>query len=203
MLTLHNLQDNRSVSIACAFLTGLGTGFVETIVILIAQVGKDPVNIGLVIGSIGSFRSLGGALAQAVYTTILTNKLTTEIPSHVSAAALKAGLPVKSLPALFEALAAESAAAFKAVPGISVTIIEAVEYAEVQAYVQSFKYVYYACIAFGCVGFITALFITKNVDKEMTSFVAKKLEGVAAAEVHFEKGHTENVETVDEHPDKL
>ena len=206
VLTHYNVQGNRSVAIACAFLTGIGIGWVETLVVLVAQVGKDPINIGLVIGSIGSFRSVGGALAQAVYITILTNKLTTEIPSHVVAAALAAGLPTTSLPALFEALTAGTAAAFKAVPGINLQVIGAVEAAEVQAYVQSFKYVYYACLAFGCLGFVTAFFIIKDVDKEMTGFVAKKLEGVApggsAQDIDFEKGETENIEEIDEHANK-
>ena len=129
--------------------------------------GKDPIHIGLVIGSIGSFRSVGGALAQAVYTTILNNKLTTEIPSHVSAAALAAGLPITSLPALFKALTTGTAAAFETIPGVNLQIIGAVKAAEVQAYVQSFEYVYYACLAFGCLGFVTALFIIKDVDKEI------------------------------------
>ncbi|EXJ87481.1 hypothetical protein A1O3_04441 [Capronia epimyces CBS 606.96] len=169
----------RSVAVSCAFLTGLGCGVVENLVVLVAQVGKDAAEIGLVVGTIGSFRSLGGALAQAIYVTILTNKLKGELASKVPAAALKAGLPASSLPALFQAIAAESAAAFAAVPGISTTIVAAVELAEVEAYSASFQYVYYACIAFGGVGLITSLFITKNVDAEMTDFVAKKLEGVA------------------------
>ena len=200
---------NRPVACACAFLTGVGCGIVETLVVLVAQVGKDAKDIGLVVGTIGSFRSLGGALAQAIYLTVLDNKLAAEIPNKVSAAALAAGLPVTSLPALFEALAAETAAAFAKVPGITKAIIGAVEIAQVDAYATSFRYVYYTCIAFGGFGLITALFIVKNVDAEMTDFVAKKLEGVAVAhEAHDDEKymgtpvHSENIESIQAMPSK-
>jgi hypothetical protein len=200
-------RTNRAVTVACAFLTGFGCGIVENLVVLVAQVGKDPKEIGLVVGTIGSFRSLGGGLAQAVYLTILTNKLKTETPEKVSAAALKAGLPTTSLPALFEALTAGTATAFANVPGITEAIIGAVELAQVDAYAQSFKYVYYACIAFGGVGLITALFIKKDVDAEMTDFVAKKLEGVKVeheGEDHEKAiaNHSEIVENISAVPSK-
>jgi hypothetical protein len=188
--------NTRAMSIACAFLSGIGTGLVEVIAVMIAQVGSDANNIGLIVGLLGSARSVGGSVSQAIYVTVLQNKLGTSLPDYVSAAAVKAGLPQSSLPQLFAAMATGSAQAYKSVPGITPGIITAAMAAQQNAYAYSLKYVYYAALAFGGLGFIFACCIVPNVDKEMTGFVAKKIQGVHTAN---EVGDVEMVKAVETH----
>ena len=194
--------NTRSLSIACAFLSGVGVGFIEIIVVLVAQVGSDASNIGLIVGLIGSSRSLGGSVAQAIYVSILQNKLGTALPEYVSPAAVKAGLPLSSLPQLFAAISAGTATAFESVPGISPSIIAAATTATQSAYAYSLRYVYIAALAFGGVGFIVGCFMVPNVDKEMTSFVAKRIQGVNVPHDH---GDNEMMKVVETHeaPEKV
>jgi hypothetical protein len=115
--------------------------------------------------------------AASIYVSILTNRLTTTLPANVAPAALKAGLPSADLPALFAAIAAGTATAMEAVPGITPTVIAAVGDAVKVAYSQAFKTVYLTSIAFGGLSIIASLFIT-SIDDLMTDFVARKIRGV-------------------------
>ena len=103
--------------------------------------------------------------------------MTTTLPANIAPAALKAGLPSADLPALFAAIAAGTATAMEAVPGITPTVIAAVGDAVKAAYSQAFKTVYLTSIAFGGLSIIAALFIT-SIDDLMTDFVARKIRGV-------------------------
>lgn len=67
---------------------------------------------------------------------------------------MNAGLPKASLPALFKAIAAGTADALAAVPGINATIEGAVALATADGYAAAYAYVYYAAIAVGLVGLI-------------------------------------------------
>lgn len=168
----------KNTAIASAFVMGFGVGAIETIVVIIVTVSKDVGNIGLTIGSVGASRSLAGSIAQAVYVTILSNELTKQIPKYVTRSALATGLPQSSLPGLFKALAAETSAALNAVPGMTQEIALAVDAAQVTAYNESFKYVYYASIAFAGASLVCALFVIPDVNQYMSSFVARRLAGV-------------------------
>lgn len=103
--------------------------------------------------------------------------MTTTLPANVAPAALNAGLPSEDLPALLAAIAAGTATAMEAVPGITPTVVAAVGDAVKVAYSQAFKTVYLTSIAFGGLSIIAALFIT-SIDDLMTDFVARKIRGV-------------------------
>lgn len=70
------------------------------------------------------------------------NKLTSEITSLVSAAAMEAGLPESSLMALMALFAGLSAGNFTGVPGITAQVISATEAADAQAATNAFRYVH-------------------------------------------------------------
>jgi hypothetical protein len=107
---------------------------------------------------LSSLRSISGATFTAVFTAILNSKVKSGIASHVPIAAMAAGLPEASLPALFGAIAAQSTAAFAAVPGFTLEVEAAVSSALVEAYSSAFKYVYYTALAIGSVAIIAAAF---------------------------------------------
>lgn len=132
----------------------------------------EPQDIGLATGVLGSIRALGGAVAQALYVSILTNKSAKYIPEYVVPAATGAGLPASSLPQLFQGLTLGN---FTAVPGITPEIIVAAGTAVRDAYVSSFHYVFYATIPFSILLIIACVFIP-DMDKYLHNNVAKRLQ---------------------------
>ena len=129
-------------------------------------------DIGLATGVLGSIRAMGGAVAQTVYVSILTNKVTEYLPEKVVPAATNAGLPAGSLTALFAGITAGD---FSTVPGITPEIIAAVGGAVQQAYIEAFKMVFYATIPFG-VTLIIFSYLSPNFEKYLSMNVAKRLQ---------------------------
>lgn len=78
-------------------------------------------------------------MAQALYVSVLTNKLNDYIPAYVAPAAIEAGLPQSSLTQLFAGITVGS---FADVPGITDSIIAAVGDALKLAYTEAFKIVF-------------------------------------------------------------
>lgn len=128
-------------------------------------------DIGLATGILGSIRGFGGAIAQALYSSVLNNELSKKLPEHVIPAATSAGLPQSSLEALFAAITAGD---FSAVPGISEEIIGAVGGAVKEAYAESFKMVFYATIPFSVLLLLSSTLVP-NFERYLTGNVAKRL----------------------------
>ncbi|CAO2654543.1 Nn.00g112760.m01.CDS01 [Neocucurbitaria sp. VM-36] len=129
-------------------------------------------DIGLATGVLGSIRAMGGAVAQTVYVSILTNKVTEYLPAKVVPAATGAGLPADSLTALFAGITAGD---FSTVPGITPEIIAAVGGAVQQAYIDAFKMVFYATIPFGVL-LIVFSYLSPNFEIYLSMNVAKRLQ---------------------------
>lgn len=86
------------------------------------------------------------------------------------------GFPSKNIPVLLKAAATNTAASYKAVPGISASVTAAATLAVKRAYVSAFRTTYLVAIAFGCAAIIAA-FCTQNIDRSTkTSNRAVRLE---------------------------
>jgi hypothetical protein len=94
------------------------------------------------------------------------------MPEYVSPAAVNAGLPESSLPALFAGITAGN---FSAVPGINAQIEAVVADQVKRAYIDSFHIVFYATIPFG-VCLVIAAFFVPNMDKYLGGNVARRLQ---------------------------
>ncbi|KAF2006923.1 fungal trichothecene efflux pump [Amniculicola lignicola CBS 123094] len=129
-------------------------------------------DIGLATGVLGSIRALGGAVAQALYVSILTNKVSTYLPEYVVPAVTELGLPASSIPALFAGLTAGN---LTAVPGITPEIMVAAGAATSKAYLESFRIVFYATIPFGVLLIIFSA-LSPNFEKYLSTNVAKRLQ---------------------------
>lgn len=99
-------------------------------------------------------RSAIGTIFTAIFVAILGNKVPSEIAKSVPSAAEAAGLPASSIPDLFEAITAGTAAALNAVPEMTPQIEAAVSVALAKGYAAAYSYVYYAALAVGLVGVI-------------------------------------------------
>jgi hypothetical protein len=105
----------------------------------------EPQDIGLASRVLQFIRAPGGAIAQALYVSVLQNKVRVYLPKYVTPAALSAGLPSSSLPAIFGGITAGN---FSGVPSIDPEIMEVVGAQATRAYIASFKIVFYVTIPF-------------------------------------------------------
>ncbi|CAM1501738.1 Fc.00g037220.m01.CDS01 [Cosmosporella sp. VM-42] len=185
---MSSLSQNRwANTIAFGTIACTAVGYIENVAMPGVTLLWEPQDIGLATGVLGSIRALGGAVAQALYVSVLNNELTKNIPKFVTPAATESGLPADSLPSLFAGITAGS---FTDVPGITDKIIAAVSAALVKAYTNSFRLVFYTTIPFSCVLLIAACLVP-NVEKFLTRNVAKRLQDKEFRKTREEVKHAE------------
>lgn len=130
----------------------------------------DQRDIGIAVGLAGTFRLLGGAVATAIYSAILSSTFTSHIPSTMRSAISKSDVPYSDslLQSLIAAAATNTLAAYEAVRGVTPDLVELAGMATKLAYVEAFKLVYLIAIAFGALATIAA-FCTVSTDRKMKS----------------------------------
>lgn len=175
-------QTTRSLGIAFTLLGSFFVGYIELVVLTTAPMCLAPEDIGLATGVGGACRAGAGAVATAIYVTILNNKLSPNIAKYVVPAAENAGLPESSIPSLVKGLASGN---LTAVPGINQAITSASKASYKVAYSQSFKVVYLTSIAFGLLS-VAAAILTPNLENRFNDEVARKLHGkdIQMVELH-------------------
>lgn len=167
-------EAGHTAIIALGVLACVSIGFVDNITFPGVTLVIQPQDIGLATGVLGSIRAAGGAIAQALYVSVLDNKLTEYLPANVAPAAVKAGLPSSSLPKLFAGITAGN---FSAVPGITPQIIAVVGEQVTRSYIDSFKVVFYVTVPFGVILILAACFVP-NMESFLGNNVAKRLQGM-------------------------
>ncbi|KAH7355670.1 fungal trichothecene efflux pump [Pyrenochaeta sp. MPI-SDFR-AT-0127] len=165
--------NTRNQTTALLLIGTMAAGYVENLTLSSTAYLWDPADMGLVTGVMGAIRTGLSAIATSVYSSVLTTEASKYIPQKVMPAALAAGLPSSSLPALFAGITAGN---FTAVPGISPEIIAATGGAVKEAYALSFRTVYLCTLPFGVLLIIAALF-SPNVEQYLTDEVARKMHG--------------------------
>lgn len=132
-------MDSEGAAITLCLLGSLAVGSVSATSTSMIVVRVDDRFIGIAVGIATCLRLVGGAVATAIYSAILTNKLKDKIPANVAAAVLPLGLPQSELPGLLEAIATGSPTAILKVPGITSEIIAATARAVRVSYAEGFK----------------------------------------------------------------
>ncbi|CAK7221588.1 hypothetical protein SCUCBS95973_004546 [Sporothrix curviconia] len=193
-----------STHTTCLVLGILGLiaiGYVDNITFPGVTLVQESQDIGLATGVMGSIRALGGAVAQAMYVSVLDNKLAANIPKYVGSAATEAGLPASSLPALYAGITAGD---LTTVPDITASIEAAVGTSLKTAYAESFKIVFYCTIPFSVI-LISAAFLVPNMEPYLHLNVAKKLQTKAdmdaaekSAALDHEKANAAHAESVEQ-----
>ncbi|KAJ0167262.1 putative MFS-type transporter C16A3.17c [Colletotrichum tanaceti] len=163
--------ETLNLGIALTILGPFFVGFIELASLALAPLFCRPSDIGLASGLLASIRSAGGSVAVAVYTTILSNRLATEIPAAINGPAIAAGLSRGQLPALAKAAQAGKLASF---PGLDSAAIAAVARALPGAYTKAFEAVYLASLGFGAIAIVGCLF-AKDAQKHMTDKVERRM----------------------------
>ncbi|KAL4810449.1 fungal trichothecene efflux pump [Aspergillus unguis] len=179
--------DSTTPTMALLFIliTCIAVGYVEIMAFVIAPFCLKPEDIGIALGLVGTSRSTLSSITQAIFVTILNNKVASNIPKYVIPSVLSAGLPETSLAALLQALGTGD---FSQVPDINPSIVAAAVEGNKEAYVHSFKIVYLVGIAFAVLGIVSGLFVPDCEDK-FTDGVARKLHG--GSKDSKDKGNTD------------
>jgi putative copper export protein len=115
-------------------------------------------------------RALGGSIGTTVYSAILQNKATVDLPTQVAKYAILAGLPAASAPAFVEEFLTDSGK-ISSFPHVTAKIIEGAALGEAWGYQMALKYVWVASVAFGSVACLMCLFIP-NTQSHLTNRVA-------------------------------
>lgn len=148
-------------------------GYIDNIAFPGVTLVIESQDIGLATGVLGSLRALGGAVAQALYTSVLNNELEKNIPKYVSPAVTSAGLPKSSLSSFVKALAGGSSV--DGIPGVTNAVVDAGQAALKIAYARSFRIVFFCTIPFSVI-LITASIFVPNMESFLNYNVAKRLQ---------------------------
>ncbi len=135
-------------------------------------------DLGIAVGIMGAFRSLGGCVGNAVFGTIFREIVNQQLVPRITAAATANGFDVANLAKLIPAVSAAGVGvpdAFAAVPGITSAVETATLSALKDAYAHAFKIVFYSTIPFGVIALIAALFIA-DATKYMTNHTSIEME---------------------------
>ncbi|KAL2758430.1 hypothetical protein ACRALDRAFT_2133342 [Sodiomyces alcalophilus JCM 7366] len=192
MITIS--EDRWAATIAMGTIVCTAIGFVENISFPGVTLLWEAQDIGLATGILGSIRGMGGAVAQALYGSVLNNELAKRMPGAVAEAAAEAGLPESSVEPLLLSL---DAGDFSAVPGITDKIIAAVTSATKMVYTESFRMVFYTTIPFSVVLLLSSILVP-NMEKFLSHNVAKRLQSGKPEKMTTPAGkmQVEMVETV-------
>lgn len=139
-------------------------------------------NSGVANGLASTFRLMGGAVATAIYSAILSNRFADELPKQMAPILSDNAISATSAASLLKAATLNTAAGYKSAldfPGVTSAVVVATQRAVKLAYVDAFKMVYLIAVAFGGVATICAAF-TKDIPREnKTMHRAVKMENEA------------------------
>ena len=120
-----------------------------------------------------SARAIGGAFGSAVLNAIINGKLASTYVPGVSNAAIKAGLPRSSVPALLAAFS--SGEGFDAVPGINPGILTTATNARYHVYAAAYRLAWSSIIPFVVLALVAIAFL-RGVKELMTEHVEATVE---------------------------
>jgi hypothetical protein len=117
--------------------------------------------LGVSAGLIGTFRSAGGSVGNAIFSTIATSITNKQLASRIAAAAIAAGYPPAGFGALIPAVI-ENAVGVPFVfakTNATAAVIAATEEAFKDTYAYAFRRVFLATLPFGIIGLVAAWFV--------------------------------------------
>lgn len=171
MIAIQPGDQNKGI--AFMFFACCSVGIIEACAMSLGPLACATEDLGLATGALGSIRSGGAAVATAIFVSVLGSKLNAFVPALVAPAALGAGLPESSLPAIFDGLTTGD---FSAVKGATPKIITAVVAANAQAAANAFRHVWYAVIPFACLALLASC-LTIDYGQYLTDDVSRRLQG--------------------------
>ncbi|TVY37231.1 Trichothecene efflux pump [Lachnellula subtilissima] len=154
-------------------IAGLGQSGPLTLLVALVQFTAPHAYLSTATGLAFSARALGGAFGSAVLNTIINSKISSSWAPAISTAAIKAGLPGSSIPALLKAL--EAGEGFAEIPGVSPASLGAATHASHVVYAAAYRLAWSSIIPFVVLSLVAILFL-KGVKELMTEHVEATVE---------------------------
>ncbi|PIA92163.1 hypothetical protein CB0940_09972 [Cercospora beticola] len=165
--------NNKTLTLGLLIPGSFAIGIVEAVSITTSTFPlRSQEEIGQGGGLSGSIRNFTSAIAVAVFTATLGNRLAVTIPANVNPVATGLGLPEGSLVDL--AVAVQGRAPYESVAGMTPEIQAAVQEPFRQAFAQAASTVFLVTLAFTGTAIILACFTTEN-DQSTENYVAGNL----------------------------
>jgi hypothetical protein len=152
---------------------GIGQSGPLTLLVALVQFTSPHAYLSTATGLAFSARAIGGAFGSAVLDSIINSKLRSSYAPAVSGAAIKAGLPSSSVPALLAAFA--SGTGFSDIPGASPAILGAATSASQETYAAAYRLAWASIIPFVVLAIVAIIFL-KGVKELMTEHVEATVE---------------------------
>lgn len=152
--------------------------------------------LGVSAGLLGTFRSAGGSVGNAIFSTIMTSVANRNLANNIAGAALMAGFPQSGLKELIPAVIMNAVGvphAFDNVPGATSGVITATGQAFKNTYAHAFRMVFFATVPF-CVLALGVSWFVRDPSHLLNNHVAvhQEKEVLSALEHRDHKhGHTE------------
>ncbi|KAI1336357.1 fungal trichothecene efflux pump [Xylariaceae sp. FL0016] len=166
--------DNLSQLWGILVLAGLGIGGIVVPASIITTIICPDDLIATVAALTLSIRVIGGSIGYCVYFNVWISKFKPASVEYIGGALMNAGInSTETISEVIELTTASLIDRIADVPGVAgnQTLYDAVVAAGQMAYAESYKWVYYTSIAFGCVSILAALFLG-DISKFMDDHVA-------------------------------
>ncbi|KAK3704521.1 hypothetical protein LTR37_013804 [Vermiconidia calcicola] len=157
--------ERKNMMMAFVFLAEVGFGWAQYLSIAFIQFGCDQTELGIAGGLAGVARFAGGAVAISVYTTILSNVVSSSAVRLVIPAAQQAGASAEQAASILAALPLGQSA-LAAIPGATTDMIAAAGGAFQQSYVTGLRTTALSSLSFGILGIIGKNSISDDASRE-------------------------------------
>jgi len=164
---------NINLLMAIQFLAMLPFGWITLLCYTTASLNVPQKDLGVAIGLIGTFRSLGGAVGSVIFSSIFAQTAAKQVAKRVGKTAVAAGVSSATIPVLIESVdltlvgVPGLAAKF---PSISAGVFESCVTAARYGYAYGFRMAWLASIAFGILAVICAMCV-RDPSKYFTNHV--------------------------------
>jgi hypothetical protein len=186
-----NIKPSWSIpQIVFTVLTGIGCAGPLTLLVACVQFTAPHAFLSTATGLAFSARAIGGAFGTAVIYAVINSRIASHYISDVSSAAISAGLPASSVPALLNSMkgATATTARGRGVPGANAEIMNAAWQASYWSYARAYRLGWWSVVPFVALATI-AVTCMKGVKELMTEKVEATVERESGDEgVEMEKG---------------
>ncbi|KAH6672645.1 fungal trichothecene efflux pump [Plectosphaerella plurivora] len=190
---------------AWAFIPSFGVPMFVMVTILgyaIASLHVPYSHLGVAMGLLGTFRSAGGGVGNAIFNTVFQQRFRDYAGEEITKAALASGLDPADLGAIIPGAITHNLGiphTLDGIAGMSPEIEATLRTAVRLAYGRAFQYVFYITIPFSVVALVCSFWVedpepymTNHVQSAMDYRIDEKLH---AKDISSQDGYVENIET--------
>ena len=158
---------------ACQFLAMLPFGWITLNCYTAASLNVPQKDLGVAIGLIGTFRSVGGSVGSVIFSSIFAQTATKQVGTRIAKIAIADGMSSKTIPDLIEATILTLVGVpdlLATLPDVSAQTFDACVNAARYGYAYGFRMTWLASIPFGVIALLCAIAV-KDPSKYFTNHV--------------------------------